>query len=132
MKKLQPTIILLAVLLIGINYSTHGQTNCKPTPDAPANDAKPITTTCTAGKTSQQNPDYSISINGKLNSVSITNENPSGKNMETVNKQTKDSNVIALNGEGNSVNINQTKNAGKVTIQQNGKGPGECYTSKLG
>ena len=65
---------------------------------------------------------YSININGKQNSVSITNNNPIKTNFKTVGKQKNTSNAIEINGEGNSVNINQNKESGHVNIQQNGTG----------
>jgi len=126
MKKLHRTIILLAVLLIGINQSMQGQSNCKPTLDVFAvettNDAKPITATGNTGKTSQQNPDYSISINGKQNTVNITTDGTEIKATETPNSLPNNNNTVEINGEGNSVNINQHDKACHVTIQQNGKG----------
>lgn len=65
---------------------------------------------------------YSININGQSNAVSITKDNSTNKNMDTVGKQKNTSNTIDINGEGNSVTINQNKNAGHVNIQQNGNG----------
>ena len=67
-------------------------------------------------------PKNSININGKLNSVSIINGHSTQKNWDTDGKQIKTSNAIEINGEGNSVTINQNKNGGSVNIQQNGKG----------
>ena len=67
-------------------------------------------------------PKNSININGKLNSVSINNDHLLIKNLETDGKQIKTSNVIDINGEGNSVTINQNKNGGNVNIHQNGAG----------
>ena len=66
--------------------------------------------------------DYSINVNGQLNSVQITSDTPAGKSPETGAKQKNNSNSVEINGEGNSVNINQSKNGGKVNIQQNGNG----------
>jgi len=120
MKKLRIPIILIALLLIGINLSAQGQSNCKPTPAAPANDAKPVTEICTAGKTTSQNPDYSIQINGKENSVNITTDGTAMKTTETQTTLPADKNSIEINGEGNSVSINQETN-GKVAVKQNGK-----------
>ena len=67
-------------------------------------------------------PKNSININGKLNSVSITNDHSTQKNLDTDGKQKNISNSIEINGEGNSVNIHQNKNGGNVNIQQNGAG----------
>ena len=64
----------------------------------------------------------SININGKLNAVSITNDNATGTNLGTDGKQKNTDNKIEINGEGNSVNIQQQKNNGKVNIRQNGTG----------
>lgn len=124
MKKLQTIIILIAVLLIGINPSTQGQSKHKSTPDAsaaaPANDAKPITATCTAGITSPQNPDYSIRIDGKQNTVYITTTEPARKATETLTALPPDKNIVEINGEGNSVTISQ-ETIGKVALKQSGK-----------
>lgn len=64
--------------------------------------------------------DYSINVNGRLNSVHISSDNPSGKSLEVDPKRKKNS--VEINGEGNSVNITQGKSGGKVNIQQNGNG----------
>lgn len=123
MKKLHRTIILLAVLLIGINHSTCGQSVSKTTPEAsaaaPTDDAKPVTATCTTGKTSPQNPDYLISINGKQNTVNITTDGTAIKAAEPQTILPSDKNSIEINGEGNSVSINKETTA-KVAVKQNG------------
>lgn len=64
--------------------------------------------------------DYSININGELNSVQICRDNPSGKSLEADPKGKK--NLVEINGEGNSVKVHLSKNGGKVNIQQNGNG----------
>jgi len=66
--------------------------------------------------------DYSITVNGELNSVQITQNTAAGKNEGTTAKQKNTPNTIEINGEGNSVKIDQRKNGGRVNIQQNGKG----------
>ncbi len=66
--------------------------------------------------------DYSINVNGQLNSVQITQTTTAGKSAGTVAKQKNTSNTIEINGEGNSVKIDQSKNGGRVNIQQNGNG----------
>lgn len=67
-------------------------------------------------------PKNSININGKLNSVSITNDHLIVKNLDTDGKQKDIYNSIEINGEGNSVNIHQNKKGGNVNIHQNGTG----------
>ena len=65
---------------------------------------------------------YSISLNGGSNSVLINNQSPVGKSSATGKQQKDKPNSVEINGEGNSVNIHQSENAGKVNIRQNGKG----------
>jgi len=65
---------------------------------------------------------YSININGKLNAVSINNDNSTDKNIEKVGKPKNAANTVEINGEGNSVTINQNNKGGSVNIQQNGTG----------
>lgn len=65
---------------------------------------------------------YSITINGELNAVSITKGNTATKNMETVGKPKKAANTIEINGEGNSVTINQNTKDSQVNVRQNGTG----------
>jgi len=63
---------------------------------------------------------YTINVNGGLNSVQISSDNPSGNSLDADPKGKKNS--VEINGEGNSVSITQGKNGGKVNIKQNGKG----------
>jgi len=63
---------------------------------------------------------YSINVNGGLNSVQISSDNPSGKSLAVDPKEKKNS--VEINGEGNSVKVHQSKNGGKVNIHQNGTG----------
>lgn len=63
---------------------------------------------------------YSITINGKSIAVSITNNPSTQKKLD--DNQKNPFNSIDIKGEGNSVTIQQNKNAGQVTIEQNGKG----------
>jgi len=67
-------------------------------------------------------PGYAISVSGGSNSVQINNQNPAMKSSATGEQQKDKPNSIEINGEGNSVNIQQSKNGGKVNIQQNGNG----------
>ncbi|HEY5589860.1 MAG TPA: hypothetical protein VIK55_02470 [Paludibacter sp.] len=64
--------------------------------------------------------DYSINVNGALNSVQINSDNPSVNSLAVDPKGKKNS--VEINGEGNSVKVHQSKNGGKVNIQQNGNG----------
>ena len=79
-----------------------------------------VTASCVIQKDSIQK--NSININGKQNSVSISNDHPTVRNLATDGKPDNTSNTIEINGEGNSVNIHQNKNGGNVNIQQNGTG----------
>ena len=63
---------------------------------------------------------YTINVNGGLNSVQISSDNPSGKSLDADPKGKKNS--VEINGECNSVSITQGKNGGKVNIKQNGNG----------
>lgn len=65
---------------------------------------------------------YSININGKSNSVSINKEHFTQKDLSSHGNQKKASNIVEINGEGNSVTINQNNKCGSVNIQQNGTG----------
>ena len=65
---------------------------------------------------------YSINVNGGSNTVQINNETPTVKSSATGEQQKDKPNSIEINGEGNSVNIQQGKNVGKVNIQQTGNG----------
>lgn len=62
----------------------------------------------------------SININGQLNAVSITDTDPLSKNLDVKDK--KAIHTIKINGDSNSVNINQNIHTGNVNIQQNGNG----------
>lgn len=87
----------------------------------PKDNVKPkVTASCVMQKDSISK--NSININGKQNSVSITNDYSTKKNLDADGKQKNTSSTIEINGEGNSVTINQNKKDGNVNIHQNGTG----------
>lgn len=61
-------------------------------------------------------PNYSISVNGNENTVKI---NSTLKDDQSTTKGPKGTAKVAVNGEGNSVKINEG-NEGKVRVKQNG------------
>ena len=61
---------------------------------------------------------YSIQITGPLNTVNINNELQTA----TAPHKADASYTITVNGEGNSVTINKEDKKGKVNISQNGNG----------
>ena len=65
--------------------------------------------------------DPSIKITGKLNTVHIITDSTEWKNNESKTRKPKDLNTIEINGENNSVVINQKKGE-KVKTIQNGTG----------
>ena len=111
------TLLLFFCLSSFPGLSGNGIQNCKDTvkPKVAASFVNNI-------KHGDSIPKNSININGKLNSVSITNDHIIVNNLEPDGKQKNISNSIEINGKGNSVNINQNKNDGNVNIQQNGTG----------
>jgi hypothetical protein len=65
-------------------------------------------------------PNYSIHINGSLNSVQITSDNPGGESQDANPKDKNNMNVLVIDGEENYVNISQKGKGGKVDIKQTG------------
>lgn len=63
---------------------------------------------------------YSININGIQNSVTIKTDSLTVQTTKSIPNKLNDSNTIEINGEGNSVSINQDPK-GKVEVKQNGK-----------
>lgn len=63
---------------------------------------------------------YTISINGKQNLVTIKIDSLTVQTDKSITKKSKDSNSIEINGESNSVSVNQ-KSRGKVVVKQSGK-----------
>ena len=66
-------------------------------------------------------PNYSINIDGSLNSVQITSDQPFTVSQDSLTKGKNNLNSIEMKGESNSVNISQSGNGGKVDIKQTGK-----------
>ncbi len=58
---------------------------------------------------------YSIEVNGQTNSVKINNVP-----VQSTTGKSDRQNTIMVNGEGNSVSVNQDNQKSKVTISQNG------------
>ena len=111
----------LVILIFWFNASSNNAGSGKQKQKEPAKQKTAVardTNMIQAGSIS----DYSINVNGRLNSVQITSDTPAGKRPETVTKPKNNSNSVEINGEGNSVNINQSKNGGHVNILQNGNG----------
>ena len=126
MKNFVPSVLFIALFLMGgLNCIAQGKSNCKITPDVsaatPKVDAKQIPGTCTQTKTSRENsnPDYSISINGKDNTLKIGTAGATEQSTDTRTNQ-PGNNTVEINGEGNSVSISQDT-TGKVAVKQNGK-----------
>jgi hypothetical protein len=59
---------------------------------------------------------YSISVNGNVNTIKI---NSTTKDDQSATKGTEGTKIVTINGEGNSVKIND-RNEGKVRVKQNG------------
>ena len=62
---------------------------------------------------------YAININGKQNSVTIKTDSLTVKTSESILNKSKDSNTIEINGESNSVSVNQ-ETKGKIGVKQSG------------
>jgi hypothetical protein len=62
---------------------------------------------------------FSISIQGQQNLVTIKTDSLTVQTTKSIANQSKDSNTIEINGEGNSVSINQ-ETKGNVAIKQSG------------
>jgi len=82
---------------------------------------KTKTTVCLAGNniTVDSIANYSISINGKQNLVTIKTDTLTIQTAKSIPNKLKDSNTIEINGEGNSVSVNQDPK-GKVEVKQSG------------
>ena len=79
------------------------------------------TQVCTAGSniTVDSIANYSININGKQNLVTIKTDSLTIQTANSIPNKSKDSNTIEINGEGNSVLVNQ-ETKGRVEVKQSG------------
>lgn len=62
---------------------------------------------------------FSISIQGKQNLVTVKTDSLTVQTSESITNQSKDSNSITINGKGNSVSVNQ-ETKGKIAVKQSG------------
>jgi len=65
-------------------------------------------------------PDYSIRINGPENTVTVMTDSLSVKTSETISNKTNAGNTIEINGQKNTVAINQLNKNNTVAISQSG------------
>jgi len=124
---MKAVLTFLAIIILWLNATACDSILMKQKQKEPAKQK-----TAVAGDTNTLQTDsissYSINVNGRQNSVQITNDTLAGKKLEKEAKQKNKPNSIDMNGEGNSVNIHQSKNGGHVNIQQNGNGNKVCVS----
>lgn len=76
---------------------------------------------CCASQTAKTDsiPNFSITINGPQNIVTIKTDSLTVKTTETITNKAKAINTIKIDGKNNSVSVSQ-ETKGKVSIKQNG------------
>jgi len=82
---------------------------------------KAKTPDCTVGNTIKvdSTANFSISIQGQQNLVTIKTDSLTVQTAKSITNKSKDSNTIEINGEGNSVSVNQDIK-GKIEVKQSG------------
>ena len=89
-----------------------------------ANHKKHANVKATATDVSKKNKNtttsnYAININGPQNLVTIKTDSLAVQTAKSITNKAKDNNSIEINGEGNSVSVNQ-ESKGEVMVKQNG------------